>query len=202
MPGRLLFASTNEGKIVEAKAILASLKCDVLSLSELPLLTIKPVAETGSTFEANALLKAQAYAMQANLPTLAEDSGLTVDSLEGFPGVKSARWLSGNDHDRCLALLNKMEGITERSASFICSACLFNPTSGQNVCYTGRVEGVIAPYPVGSAGFGYDPIFIPSGFDQTFAQLGGEVKNKHSHRRKAFEQIFKFLNTNPSFFDL
>lgn len=202
MPGRLLFASTNEGKIVEAKAILASLNCDFLSLSDLPLLKIRPVAETGSTFEANALIKAQSYAQMSGISTLAEDSGLVVDALGGEPGVNSARWHSGSDYDRCLALLKKMEGIPRRTASFVCSACLFNPSSHQNVCFTGQVEGVIAPHPIGSAGFGYDPIFIPSGFDLTFAQLGSKIKNKHSHRRRAFEQIFKFLNTNPSFFDL
>ncbi len=200
MVGKLLFASTNEGKIVEAKAILASLNCEVLSLSDLPLLKIQPVAESGTTFEANALIKAQTYAQLTGIPTLAEDSGLMVDALNGEPGVNSARWLSGSDNDRCLALLKKMEGKPQRSARFVCSACLFNPRSRQNVCYTGKVEGTIASQLIGSAGFGYDPIFIPSGFDQTFAQLGSHIKNQHSHRQKALEQTKMYLHTHPDFF--
>lgn len=196
---QLLFATNNQGKLKETRLILRSLPFEVLSIPEADKqvsanLTQIDVKEIGSTFEQNALLKARDFSQQSGLLTAADDSGLQVQALGGFPGVRSARWMKGSDRDRTLGLLKKLLGQVDRSAQFVTVICLLNPENGSKQFFRGEVTGSIATEPKGGAGFGYDPIFIPTGYNQTFAQLGVETKNQLSHRRQALERLKKYFN--------
>ncbi len=202
----LLFATQNQGKIAEINSILSNLDLDVLSIPEANSYTDSnllelDVAETGSTFRENALLKAESYARLSGLLTAADDSGLQVKKIEGFPGVNSARWLEGTDQERNQALLIKMAAQlqpADRQAEFTTVICLYNPQNKEHQFFRGSIQGRLAKETQGEAGFGYDPIFIPEGHDKTFAQLGIEVKNKLSHRRRALEKLKQYLQENFS----
>jgi XTP/dITP diphosphohydrolase len=184
----ILLATQNKGKIKEIQEM----------LSGLPFTVIVPdsdfdVEETGTTFEENARLKAKAFSEQfGNKLALADDSGLVVDALEGRPGVYSKRYGS-SDQDRNTKLLSELEQIDDekRSARFISVIALFG--QGIDEVFEGRVEGKIAKSIRGNQGFGYDPIFIPEGYEQTFGELGSEVKNTLSHRAMALKQVLEFL---------
>ncbi len=191
---KLLFASTNAGKIKEAQAIIQLSGVEIISLDELGQ-DYQDVAETGITFEANAKLKAVYFAQLAGMLTLADDSGLEVEALDNGPGVNSNRWFSGSDADRNQALLQKLAGQTNRQAKFVTVACLYDPATQQENYFRGEVAGTIAFKPSGEAGFGYDPIFIPSGHDQTFAELGLDIKNQLSHRARAYQLVKEFLQS-------
>jgi XTP/dITP diphosphohydrolase len=172
-------------------------------LSQLPLVLhdlrsfgiSEEVEETGATFAENAELKAANYAKSAGAPALADDSGLVIDYLNGEPGVQSARYAgeSATDRDRIQKVLSKMHGADNRAARFVCVAAFAD--AGGNVRHStiGVCEGIIAFEPRGENGFGYDPIFIPEGFDLTFGQLTSEVKQKISHRALAISKIIPFL---------
>lgn len=177
----LILASSNLGKIREIQALFAGSGVEIIS----PTKKID-VEETGVTFAENACLKAQAYGEEFQQPAIADDSGLEVLSLDYEPGVRSARWAPGSDLDRNAALLEKLDGETDRRAQFVCVVCIFDPTSQQEWYFEGRVTGTISDSSRGENGFGYDPIFIPEGHDQTFAELGDKVKNSLSHRARAF----------------
>lgn len=198
---QLLFASNNLGKVREAQDVLSGLRLELISLFQLP--EINPdlssiasheVEETGSSFADNAKLKAEFFASRTNLLTFADDSGLVVPALGDFPGVASNRWFAGTDAQRNQALLQKMKAVEDRSAFFATVLCLFDPASLQEEYFEARVEGKIAFESEGKEGFGYDPIFIPNGYDKSFAVLGLEVKNKISHRAQAFKQLRDYLN--------
>ncbi|HEX8922261.1 MAG TPA: RdgB/HAM1 family non-canonical purine NTP pyrophosphatase [Pyrinomonadaceae bacterium] len=194
-PNELLIATTNKGKIVELRSLLASSPLRLRSLEGFP--EIEDVEETGTTFADNSALKASAYASQTGLWTLADDSGLEVDALGGAPGVFSARYGGEglNDAQRVELLLEKLSGCAEqeRSARFICVIAIADP-QGQIVnLSTGRCEGQIALAPRGTGGFGYDPVFIPSGFAQTFGELPPEIKKSISHRALALDGARSFL---------
>jgi len=153
------------------------------------------VPETGATFEENALLKARAIADYAGLPAVADDSGLCVDALSGMPGVLSARWAGGHGDDKAnlelvLAQVAHVPG-TRLGARFVCAAALVTD-SGEWVV-TGQVEGRLIRAPRGSGGFGYDPIFLPDGFDQTTAEMTAEAKDAISHRGRAFRALTPFI---------
>jgi XTP/dITP diphosphohydrolase len=191
----LLIATTNQGKIVELRSLLDSLPLRLRSLAEFP--DTEEVEETGSTFSDNAVLKARAYAVQTGLWTLADDSGLEVDALGGAPGVFSARYggeglNDGQRVERLLAELSLCDG-QERSARFICVIAIADPRGQVANISTGRCEGQIAPSPRGTGGFGYDPVFIPDGFNQTFGELSSEIKQKISHRALALQGARAFL---------
>lgn len=189
---KLIVASHNAGKIAEIKTLLASLKIEVQSAAELRL---GDVEETGTTFEENAKIKANALSLMCGLPCLADDSGLCVDALDGRPGVYSARYAPNRDFKEGMKmLLDEMEksGSDNRKAHFSCCLALACPNQKTKV-FEGRVDGSISKKPKGSNGFGYDPIFIPEGFEQTFAELGDDVKNKISHRRRALEKFIQEL---------
>lgn len=189
---KLVVASHNMGKINEIKSLLAPLKIEVQSAAELHLTDIE---ETGKTFEENAKLKANTISLKCGLPCLADDSGLCVDALGGRPGVYSARYAPNRDFNEGMKMLLKEisdSGSKNRKAHFSCFMALANPNQKTKI-FEGRVNGTIAEKPQGNGGFGYDPIFIPEGYDKTFAELGDDIKNKISHRSRALEKLIKEL---------
>lgn len=199
MISTLLVATNNPGKAKEFQSLLAPISITVQRLSDVFSGEIADVAETADSFAGNAELKAVTYAKLAHLPTVADDSGLEVAALNGEPGVHSARWIPGTDQDRVAVLLKRMEGVEHRSAQFTCTLCLYVPKSDVRHFFTGVVTGEIALADRGNQGFGYDPIFIPDGYEQTFAELGAEVKNELSHRRRAIDELLQFLQENPEY---
>jgi XTP/dITP diphosphohydrolase len=194
-PHELLIATGNPGKIVEFRSLLASLPLRLRSLAEFPE-TIE-VEETGMTFSDNAVLKASGYAGQTGLWTLADDSGLEVDALGGAPGVFSARYGGEglNDARRVERLLDALSQCAEqqRRARFISVIAIADPQGQIANISTGRCEGQIAFAPRGTGGFGYDPVFVPQGFTQTFGELSPEIKQSISHRALALQGARSFL---------
>jgi XTP/dITP diphosphohydrolase len=165
-----------------------------LSLSEVP--GIPEVVEDGETFEENALKKARVMAYSTGIVTLADDSGLCVDALDGRPGVHSARYAGDNasDEEKYLRVLEEMEGVPDsgRSARFVCALALVAP-DGDEKLFRGVCEGRITREPRGSSGFGYDPIFYFEEAGCTFAEMDRESKNRVSHRGRALRQFADFL---------
>ena len=187
---KLVVASHNDDKVAEIKTLLAPLHIEVHSAKELRL---GDVEETGKTFEENAKIKAGTLSLMCGLPCLADDSGLCIDALDGRPGVYSARYAPNRDFkEGAQMLLKEMNesGKKSRKAHFSCCMALACPNEKIKV-YEGRVDGQIAVAPRGEKGFGYDPIFIPDGYEQTFAELGEDVKNQISHRRRALEKFIR-----------
>ena len=190
----LLIGTNNEGKVREIREMLGGLAIDLCYLGRIP--NIIEVDETGSTFAENARLKAVGYAAQSGLVTLADDSGLEVEALDGRPGVLSARYggeETSFDEKIGLLLAEAAAAGGGLDASFICAICIASPDGTILAETEGVCRGQLASAPRGSAGFGYDPIFIPDGFDKTFAELSGEQKAQMSHRGRAFSQIIPFL---------
>ena len=190
----LLLGTKNAGKIRELKALLSDLPgISFLTHDERP---FPAVEETGKTFEENALLKARTICAETGLPVLAEDSGLEVDALDGAPGVYSARY-SGEpvDYARNNALLlANLSGVDDRRARFVDVAVLRFP-DGREYVRKGILTGRIATAPHGEGGFGYDPLFIPDGYDVTLAELSAEEKNRISHRARAIAAIKEVLRS-------
>jgi XTP/dITP diphosphohydrolase len=197
LPGKLVIASHNQGKVREIRALLAPYGIEPVSAAELGL--PEPI-ETGTTFAENALLKARASAQGSGLVALADDSGLCVDALGGAPGVYTADWAEkqsfegGPGRDWYLAM-GKVEGkLSElgpdvnRSAAFVCTLALAWP-DGESAIFEGRVEGSLTWPPRGTLGFGYDPVFVPTGGSQTFAEIAPENKHAISHRADAFTKL-------------
>jgi XTP/dITP diphosphohydrolase len=185
--GRLVVASHNAGKVREIRELLAPFSADVISAGDLGL---PEPEETGTTFRANAELKARAAAAAANLPALADDSGFAVDALGGAPGLYSARW-AGPNKDFAFAMRRveqKLVGKSDRRAHFICALSLGWP-DGHCETFEGIVSGQVTFPPRGAKGFGYDPIFIADGFDVTFAEMEPMEKHAISHRAAAFRQL-------------
>lgn len=181
---KFVLATHNPGKIREMSAILGKLGVEVVSPADLGITV--DVEETGTTFAENAMLKAKAICAEANMPAIADDSGLSVDALNGGPGVYSARYGGEglDDRGRYLLLLNAMQGQTTRAAHFTCSiACAF--PNGDTLTAEGRCDGTIAFAPMGDGGFGYDPVFFVPELRKTFGQLSAEEKSGISHRGKA-----------------
>ncbi|HVH79245.1 MAG TPA: RdgB/HAM1 family non-canonical purine NTP pyrophosphatase [Stellaceae bacterium] len=183
---KLVIASHNPGKIVEITALLAPYRIDVLGAGDLGL---PEPEETGDTFEANAALKAHAAAQATGLPALADDSGLIVPSLEGAPGIYSARWAGpAKDFSVAMARVNRELGDTDRCAFFVSVLALAWP-HGEEALYRGEIHGTLTWPPRGDNGFGYDPMFIPEGYDRTFGELSHEVKYAIDHRARAFAKL-------------
>lgn len=199
MSHKVLFASRNQGKVAEVAALFKPLGWEVFSVVEVPALAVLPdPIESGETFAANAELKARYYTPYWSEAILADDSGLEVVALNGFPGVYSNRWFAGSDSDRCTALLEKLEQSNlmaqeQRTAQFITTLCWLNNSQSQPEFFTGSVKGTLALHPTGTAGFGYDPLFVPDGFSETFAELGIETKNTMSHRARALQALLAHL---------
>lgn len=176
--------------------MLRDLPISFQSLGDFP--EIQPVEETGSTYEENAVLKARDYARQTGLWALADDSGFEVEALSGAPGVFSARYAGegASDSDRIAFLLRQFDHLASvnRNARFVCVAALADSTSALvNVAY-GVCQGQIINSPRGENGFGYDPIFVPRDFDETFAELSLHIKNAISHRARALHAMRSFLD--------
>ena len=196
----LLIATTNKGKVAEIANLLEGLNCRVIGLEDLPQIP-PPVEETGTTFVANAIIKADYYHAVTGMLTLADDSGLEVDALDGRPGVYSARYGAEgmSSADQIALLLEEMKDAPEekRKARFVCAIALVGPPDGGAIRQTfeGRCEGRIAFKPRGDGGFGYDPIFIDEEFGRTFAELTPEEKSSRSHRGKALRAAIKYLVT-------
>ena len=192
---RFVLATHNPGKLREMGEILRDLGVEVVSPAALGIPV--DVEETGTTFLENALLKAKAICRAANLPAIADDSGLCVDALNGAPGVYSARYGGEglDDRGRCMLLLNSMRGATTRAAHFSCAvACVF--PNGDTLTAEGRCDGFIAYAPLGDGGFGYDPVFLLPGTGKTFGQLSQEEKSAVSHRGKALKEFAGKLETH------
>jgi XTP/dITP diphosphohydrolase len=196
----LLIATSNKGKVAEIASLLEGLDCHAIGLEDLP--QVPPtVEETGTTFVENALIKADYYHAATGLFTLADDSGLEVDALDGRPGVYSARYGGeGMSSDRQIALLlEEMEDAPEekRTARFVCSVALVGAIGGREIRQTfeARCEGKIALAPRGAGGFGYDPIFIDAELGRTFAELSPGEKSSRSHRGKALRAAIEYLET-------
>jgi XTP/dITP diphosphohydrolase len=182
---RLLIATHNAGKLREFAALLGPLGFEVVSSGELGL--VEP-DETASDFAGNARLKASLAAKAAGIPALADDSGLCVAALNGAPGLFSARYAAGDYPAAFARIIAAAAAQNEWRAHFVCALCLAQP-DGATETYIGQVHGTIAQAPQGEGGFGYDPIFVPDGYAQSFAALGAEVKDKISHRAKALAQV-------------
>ena len=189
----LVLATRNEGKLRELARILGA-DVKLVGLDAFP--GAPDVPETGATFEANALLKARAIAAYTGLPAVADDSGLCVDALNGMPGVLSARWAGrhGDDQANLNLVLAQVADVPDGrlGARFVCAAALADP-AGRETVVTGEVAGRLVRVPRGTGGFGYDPIFVPAGFDVTTAEMTPEAKDAISHRGRAFRAIARYL---------
>ncbi len=191
----LLIATNNSGKIRELNDLFSGMASNLCSLTAFP--DVSEIEETGSTFAENARLKASGYALQTGVLSLADDSGLEVLALDGRPGVLSARYGGPETSfaEKMAKLLDELAATSDekREARFVCSMAIADSEGEILFMSDGVCEGRIADKPRGLGGFGYDPIFIPDGFDLTFGELPVMVKRKISHRARAFEQIIPFL---------
>ena len=190
--GRLVIATHNPGKLVEMRDLLSLYGVEAVSAGELGL---PEPDEIGTTFRANARIKAEAAAKAASMPAFADDSGLAVDALGGDPGIYSARW-AGPDKDFRVAM-NKIQSLLvehgakapeQRRGHFVSALCVAWP-DGHLEEVEARADGTLVWPPRGTAGFGYDPIFVPDGYDLTFGQIDPDEKHRISHRARAFERL-------------
>jgi XTP/dITP diphosphohydrolase len=192
VPARLVLATRNAHKVGELQAILTGIGVSVSLVGMVAFPDVPDVVEDGLTFAANASKKAAAAAAAIGLPAVADDSGLCVDVLGGMPGVFSARWAGrhGDDAANLALVLAQITDVPDehRGARFECAAALALP-SGRQWVVEGRIEGVLVREARGSGGFGYDPVFVPDGYDVTTAQMSPQDKNAISHRGRAFRAL-------------
>jgi XTP/dITP diphosphohydrolase len=193
----LLLGTHNPGKVREITRILADTGWSLCSLQEFP--NVEAAEENGDTYSENAVAKARAYAAATDLWTLADDSGLEVAALGGAPGVVSARYAGdhASDADRRQLLLSELAKTSDknRRARFVSAVAIANEKGAVLNVAEGICEGTIILAPRGSGGFGYDPLFMPDGYDQTFAELSEEIKNRISHRAGALIKTRQFLES-------
>ena len=190
MKKKLVFATNNAHKLDEISSILGE-KVELLSLKDIHCHVDIP--ETADTLEGNAMLKAEYIYKNYGLDCFADDTGLEVEALNGAPGVYSARYAGGEEHNaeaNMQKLLQNMQGVQNRKAQFRTAICLI--LDGKKHLFEGIVKGEIIKEKRGSSGFGYDPIFVPEGYTKTFAEMGNETKNKISHRALAVEKLCRF----------
>jgi XTP/dITP diphosphohydrolase len=195
LPAKLLIATYNRGKLAEMQQLLAGLDLPLGSLDEIA--GIVEVEETGSTIAENAELKASKYSSQSGLWSLADDSGIEVDALNGAPGVHSDRFAGegASDEVKMQKLLDELSRVpgAPRTAHFTCVMALSDPSGKLIQTVTGNCPGTIASRPRGRNGFGYDPIFVPDGYELTFGELDARIKQQISHRAKAAAKIMRYL---------
>ena len=200
MTRRFVLATRNEKKRVELAAILGQALGEDVEVLTAADLDLPDVAETGVTFEANALLKAHSAAAASGLPAIADDSGLAVDVLGGAPGIFSARWAGrhGDDAANLRLLLDQLADVPDehRGAAFVCAAAYVGPDGAERV-HRGRFTGRLIRSPRGDNGFGYDPIFVPEGDERTAAELTAAEKNVRSHRFLALTALAADLPPAP-----
>ena len=188
---KLILASNNAHKLREFRELLRTMDVELLSKKESG--ALGEIEETGVTFDENAYIKAETVMRATGLPAIADDSGLCVDALGGEPGVRSARYTGrheDSDADRYRLVLKKLGDRPDRSARFVCSLCCVFP-NGDVLRARGTCEGTILFAPRGENGFGYDPVFMPEGFDRSMAELTMEEKNAVSHRGRALNLFRK-----------
>ena len=192
----IVAATGNQHKLAEYAKLLADQEVEIKSLNDFPGYT-EP-EENGSTFEENANIKAAAASIYCSAPAFADDSGLEVEALDGRPGIYSSRY-AATDAERIAKLLGELEGKENRRARFVCVISIaFN---GEVIAsFEGEVKGTILTEPRGENGFGYDPIFMPDGFNKSFAELSGEEKNRISHRAMAYAKALEFVEDELSVF--
>lgn len=191
MISKIVLASKNPHKFKEVQQILQPLGIEVLSARDFS--HLEDVEEDADTLEGNALKKARYVAKETDLPALSDDTGLEVDALNGAPGVYSARYAGENAsyEDNVGKLLDEMEGVSDRAAKFRTVMAMVSDKS--EYTFEGVCEGIITTKPKGDKGFGYDPVFQPEGYNQTFAELDSSIKNEISHRGKAVQKFIEFL---------
>lgn len=193
---QIVLATANKGKAKEFTSFFNRYNINAISLFDLEK-SIPAIEETGSDFKENAALKSEQVALILNEPTIADDSGLVIDALDGAPGIFSARYAGkgSTDEANMKKVIEQMKDIPQkkRTARFVCVLAISIPGK-QTVLHSGYCEGTIAFSQVGTNGFGYDPIFIPKRKTKTMAELCSEEKNKISHRGQAFKQLAKWLN--------
>ncbi len=185
---KIIFASNNKGKVEEVKYILSDLDIQIISLADID--NSIDIEESGDSFEENALIKAKQVFERFKIPTIADDSGLVVQQLNGAPGIYSSRYagVDGNDKANNEKLLNELKIYPHpHRAKFVCAAVYYDGETAHTT--VGEFAGKIIDEEVGNNGFGYDPLFVPDGYDVTSAQLEPEIKNSISHRLKAFEKL-------------
>lgn len=189
---KLIFATHNKNKTKEVKSMMPS-HIELLSLDDINFHT--EIEENATTLEGNALLKAKTIFEKTGINCFADDSGLLVDALNGAPGVYSARYAGSqkNDEDNMRKLLHELKDKGNKNAHFKTVMALI--IDGKEYLFEGRIEGKIISEKLGTNGFGYDPIFVPDGYNETFAQLDAETKNKISHRARALQKMLEFLKT-------
>lgn len=190
---RLVFATHNKHKAAEVQKMVVE-PYEVITLTDLDILDEIP--ETGTTLQANALIKARFVHQKLGYNCFADDTGLEVEALNGEPGVYSARYagLAKNDNANMDLLLQKLKGVNNRKARFVTSICLF--WMDEMYVFEGELKGEIIDTKIGNNGFGYDPIFMPDGYDITLAQMDMFTKNQIGHRGKAFKKMAEFLAEN------
>ena len=193
MKRKLVFATNNAHKLEEVAAILGD-QVELLSLNDIGCQTDIP--ETAETLEGNALLKSSYIYKNYHLDCFADDTGLEVEALNGAPGVYSARYAGGEGHDaqaNMLKLLHELDGMENRKAQFRTAISLI--LDGKEYLFEGVIKGEITKEKRGDSGFGYDPVFMPEGYDRTFAELGNDIKNQISHRALAVQKLCEFLQS-------
>ena len=192
---QILVATSNTHKVAEFQNAVSLILPDLKIVTPKEFPNYPEIEETGTTFEENAQLKAVGASAFADMPAFADDSGLEVAALDGRPGIYSSRYAGDDatDAQRIEKLLGELEGKENRRARFVCVIAL--ACRGEIFqTFRGEVNGIIAPAPRGDQGFGYDPVFIPDGYDRSFAELGIEVKDKISHRAVAFKKMMDFIS--------
>lgn len=205
IPKKILIATNNKGKFVEIEALLKSINIEAIPSFQF---NLEEPEENGETFEENSLIKAKFYAQKTGLFSLADDSGLCVEALNGEPGIHSARFAidekTGEKNfplafEKIFFQLDEIGINTEKKpkAYFICNLALFDPQTEFSISFEGRVDGILTFPSVGSKGFGYDPIFIKNGMEKTFGEIDAEEKDQISHRAAAFEKLVSWLK-NPT----
>lgn len=189
---KLVFATNNAHKLEEIRAILGD-KVEILSLNDID--CHADIPETADTLQGNAALKAQYIYENYGLDCFADDTGLEVEALNGAPGIYSARYAGGEGHDseaNMKKLLSEMQDKDNRNARFRTVICLIE--GGKEHFFEGIVNGSIIRERKGGAGFGYDPVFMPDGYSETFAEMGNDEKNKISHRARAVQKLCEYIN--------
>ena len=191
---KIILASNNPGKIKEFKEILSKFNIEVVSLKELGF--NEEIVEDGLTFKENAIIKAKTIYQKYQIPVISDDSGLCVDALNGAPGIYSARYGGvETDLDRTNLVLEHMKDKTDRKAHFHCSIVLYLSESEYHH-FEGKVYGTLDYEVKGENGFGYDVIFIPDGYKDTFGIIDSEIKNKISHRAQAIQQLVRYFEND------
>jgi len=195
MKRKLVFATNNAHKLEEVRSIIGE-DFEILSLNSIE--CFDDIPETADTLEGNAMLKARYVVRRFGFDCFADDTGLEVEALDGAPGVYSARYAGEgkNSQDNVAKLLRELDGATNRKARFRTAIALI--LNGREELFEGSVEGEIIDQPRGCEGFGYDPVFVPKGYGQTFAEMAAEQKNSISHRGRAVEKLKDFLNVTKN----